>query len=70
MRSYVVIGLGLFGSEAAISLTALGCDVLAVDVHPDVVQQVAQNVPIRSAEGATTCIYGHILRSLSNFSKF
>jgi trk system potassium uptake protein TrkA len=44
MRSYVVIGLGLFGSEAAISLTALGCDVLAVDVHPDVVQQVAQNV--------------------------
>ena len=44
MRSYVVIGLGLFGSETAIALTALGCDVLAVDVYPDVVQQVAQNV--------------------------
>ena len=44
MRSYVVIGLGLFGSEAAVSLTALGCDVLAVDVHPDMVQQVAQDV--------------------------
>jgi hypothetical protein len=24
----------------------------------------------RSREAATTCIYGHILRSLSNFSRF
>ena len=44
MRSYVVIGLGRFGSETAISLTALGCDVLAMDVHSEIVQQVAQDV--------------------------
>ena len=44
MRSYVVIGLGRFGMETAISLTALGCDVLAMDVRSEIVQHVAQDV--------------------------
>ena len=44
MRSYIVIGLGRFGSEAAIELTALGCDVLAMDVRSELVQQISANV--------------------------
>lgn len=44
MRSYVVIGLGRFGMETAISLTTLGCDVLAMDVRSEIVQQVAPDV--------------------------
>lgn len=44
MKSYVVIGLGLFGSSVARQLCALGCEVLAVDVRSDLVQQVANEV--------------------------
>lgn len=44
MRSYIVIGLGRFGSEAAIELTAQGCDVLAMDVRSELVQQISANV--------------------------
>ena len=44
MKSYVVIGLGRFGSEAAIELTAQGCDVLAMDVSAELVQQISANV--------------------------
>lgn len=44
MRSYIVIGLGRFGSEAAIELTTLGCDVLAMDVRSELVQQISANV--------------------------
>lgn len=44
MRSYIVIGLGRFGSEAAIELTAQGCDVLAMDMRAELVQQISANV--------------------------
>ena len=37
MKSYIVVGLGRFGSEAAKRLCELGCEVLALDctVAPD-----------------------------------
>lgn len=44
MKSYVVIGLGRFGSAMARQLCRLGAEVLAIDVHPDLVQQVANDV--------------------------
>ena len=44
MKSCFVIGLGRFGSEVAISLCALGCEVLAMDCRSDLVQQVAPDV--------------------------
>ena len=44
MKSYVVIGLGRFGSAIARQLCQLGAEVLAMDVHPDLVQQVANDV--------------------------
>jgi len=44
MKSYVVIGLGRFGSEVARRLCSLGCEVLAIDVHSDLVQQIADDV--------------------------
>lgn len=44
MKSYIVIGLGRFGAEAAVQLTALGCDVLAMDVRSELVQQVSSDV--------------------------
>ncbi len=44
MKNYIVIGLGLFGSEVAIQLCQQGCEVLAMDIRSDLVQQVAENV--------------------------
>lgn len=44
MKSYVVVGLGRFGSATARELHALGCEVLAIDVKSEYVQQVANNV--------------------------
>ena len=44
MKSYIVIGLGRFGSEAAKKLCELGCEVLAMDVHNERVQQVSNFV--------------------------
>ena len=44
MKSYVVIGLGRFGSTLARQLCKLGAEVLAMDVHNDLVQQVAEDV--------------------------
>lgn len=44
MRSYVVVGLGRFGSEAARKLCEYGCEVLAIDTHSELVQQVASDV--------------------------
>lgn len=44
MKSYVVIGLGRFGSTLARQLCKLGAEVLAMDVHNDLVQQVADDV--------------------------
>ena len=44
MKSYVVIGLGRFGVEAAVRLCELGAEVLAIDTRSDVVQQVSSSV--------------------------
>ena len=44
MKSSVVIGLGRFGKTLARQLCALGGQVLAIDVHSDLVQQVANDV--------------------------
>ena len=44
MKSYIVIGLGLFGSEVSRKLCALGCEVLAMDIRSDLVNQVASDV--------------------------
>lgn len=44
MKSYIVIGLGLFGAEVARKLCELGCEVLAMDIHSDLVHQAANDV--------------------------
>ena len=44
MKSYIVVGLGRFGSEVARRLCALGCEVLAMDVHNELVQQISSEV--------------------------
>ena len=44
MKTYVVIGLGRFGTEVARRLCELGCEVLAVDQNSDLVQQISDNV--------------------------
>ena len=44
MKSFIVIGLGRFGSEAARSLSRQGCEVLAIDTHADLVQRVSDQV--------------------------
>ena len=44
MKSFIVIGLGRFGSEAARSLCRQGCEVLAMDVHSEPVQQLSDDV--------------------------
>jgi len=44
MRSYVVIGLGLFGQALARQLCSLGAEVLAMDIRSDLVQQLANDV--------------------------
>lgn len=41
MKTYVVIGLGRFGLQVAKKLCELGCEVLAMDTNPDIVQQVS-----------------------------
>ena len=44
MKSYVVIGLGRFGAEVARQLYSLGCEVLAMDVRADLVQEISDHV--------------------------
>ena len=44
MKSYVVIGLGRFGTQVARKLCTLGCEVLAIDSKSELVQQVAGDV--------------------------
>lgn len=44
MKSYIVIGLGLFGQAVARQLCDLGAEVLAMDKNSDLVQQVSNNV--------------------------
>lgn len=44
MKSYIVIGLGRFGSEAAKKLCEFGCEVLAMDMRSELVQQISGDV--------------------------
>lgn len=44
MKTYLVIGLGRFGSALAKQLCDLGAEVLAMDVRTDLVQALAQDV--------------------------
>ena len=44
MKSYFIIGLGLFGEALARNLCKLGAEVLAMDVRNDLVQLVANDV--------------------------
>ncbi len=44
MRSYVVVGLGRFGQEIARLFSEMGCEVLAMDVRSELVQQIANDV--------------------------
>jgi len=44
MKSYIVIGLGLFGQAVARQLCMLGAEVLAMDVRAELVQQVSADV--------------------------
>ena len=44
MKSYVVIGLGRFGAEVARDLYNLGCEVMVIDTHNDLVQQISSEV--------------------------
>ena len=44
MKSYVVVGLGRFGGEVARQLCAQGCEVLAMDIHSELVQQMSSEV--------------------------
>lgn len=44
MKSYIVIGLGRFGCEAAKRLQELGGEVLAMDRNSELVQQVSNDV--------------------------
>ena len=43
-KSFIVIGLGRFGSNVAISLANLNCDLLAVDIDEEAVKNVSQQV--------------------------
>ena len=44
MKSYIVIGLGRFGTEVARQLFKHGCEVLAMDTNADLVNQVSNEV--------------------------
>ena len=44
MKSYMVIGLGRFGTQIAKKLCELGCEVLAVDESSELVQQISGDV--------------------------
>lgn len=44
MKTFVVIGLGRFGTAVATELCELGHEVLAIDAHEESVQQIAERV--------------------------
>jgi trk system potassium uptake protein TrkA len=46
MKRYAVIGLGLLGSTVARELAARGAEVIAVDMDGDLVQAMAEDVPL------------------------
>ena len=43
-KTYLVVGLGRFGSAVAQRLYELGSEVMAVDLHPELVQKMESKV--------------------------
>lgn len=43
-KQYAVFGLGKFGSSVAVTLEKLGCEVIAVDIAEEKVQEIADQV--------------------------
>lgn len=43
-KDFVVFGLGKFGTSVAVTLAKNGCDVLAIDILEDVVQEISDKV--------------------------
>ena len=48
-KTYLVVGLGRFGSAVAQRLYELGSEVMAVDLHPELVQKMESNTQQNSA---------------------
>ncbi len=46
MKRYAVIGLGLLGRTVARELAGRGTEVIAVDMNPELVQSIAEEVPL------------------------
>ena len=46
-KTYLVVGLGRFGSAVAQRLYELGSEVMAVDLHPELVQKMESKVTAR-----------------------
>ncbi len=44
MKSFVIVGLGRFGTQAALRLCQQGCEVLAIDTRSELVQQLSDDV--------------------------
>ena len=44
MKSFIVVGLGKFGTETAKKLYGQGCEVLAIDNNPELVERVSDSV--------------------------
>jgi len=44
MKSFVVVGLGRFGTEAAVRLSRQGCEVLAIDSDSTLVERIGDEV--------------------------
>lgn len=44
MKSFVVIGMGRFGTSLAMTLSDLGHEVLAIDENPELIQNIADQV--------------------------
>ena len=51
-KQYAVFGLGKFGSSVAVTLEKLGCEVIAVDIAEEKVQEIADQVLLRNARGS------------------
>ncbi|HRR90686.1 MAG TPA: NAD-binding protein, partial [bacterium] len=43
-KNIAVIGLGRFGFSLAVNLQQLGCDVLAIDSDPNVVEDIKDSI--------------------------
>ena len=61
MHSFLIIGLSQFGREAALKLVRLGEEVLAIDIDPEKVDQVANEVDARVGD----CLQERVLQELS-----